>query len=136
MKRFIALIILLLIPSLVYAANMSCTPAVSGGKIGKITITIVSDSAAGTASCTVYGIEGYVTRVVTVPGSTAPTDAWDFTLSDSDGVDIMGAKGTNGGSATVSNQIMPYIGADPFPPVVSGSLALACTNMGNARMRR
>jgi len=137
MRRWLSVLgilaIVLLVAPFVQAANMACTTSVVGSKIAKITYTILSDDAAGTATCTISGIEGYVMRVVVVPnvGGTQPTNAWDFTLSDGQ-VDILGGRGTDMSNAANTN-ILPYTGIDAFPPAVSGTLAISCTNMGNAK---
>lgn len=52
--------------------------------------------------------QGYVFMVVTNPGSTAPTDNYDITLTDADGVDIMGGTLANRDEAT-SEQAVPAV---------------------------
>lgn len=37
----------------------------------------------------------YLYKIITNPGSPAPTDNWDFTLSDTDGIDVLGGNGAN-----------------------------------------
>lgn len=53
---------------------------------------------------------------VSNPGSTAPTDLYDITLTDSDGVDVMGAALTNLSSSTAEQIVPTYI----FP-MIAGS---------------
>lgn len=52
--------------------------------------------------------QGYVFMVVTNPGGTAPTAAYDITITDADGVDIMGGTLANR-SATASEQAVPAV---------------------------
>lgn len=57
-----------------------------------VTIAWVDDTSGTTATITAssMGIEGwYLYSCETNPGSTAPTDNYDITISDSDGVDVM-----------------------------------------------
>lgn len=63
-----------------------------------ITITWVADAAAATVPSTditggkVYGV---LQRIVTNPGVPAPTDNYDITITDSDGLDVLGGVGAN-----------------------------------------
>lgn len=69
-------------------------------------------------------IHGYITKVVTDPGSPAPTDDYDLTISDADGVDVMG--GTLGNRDTAnSEQALPLIGAGYGTVRVDSVLTLA-----------
>lgn len=69
-------------------------------------------------------IHGWITKVTTDPGTTAPTDDYDLTLSDADGVDVMG--GALGDRDTsVSEQAMPLVGGAYGPVRVDSVLTLA-----------
>lgn len=76
-------------------------------------------------------IHGNVLMVVTDPGTTAPADNYDITISDSDGVDIMGGELTNRDTAT-SEQVVPKIGSAYGARPVQGALTVAFTNQANA----
>jgi hypothetical protein len=53
----------------------------------------VLQSLAGMAGFDIMGF--YLYHVKVWPGATAPTDASDLTLTDQDGVDLLGARGTD-----------------------------------------
>lgn len=72
-------------------------------------------------------INGWITKVTTDPGATAPTDNYDLTLSDADGVDVMGGALANRDEA-VSEQAMPLIGGAYGPVRVDSILTLAGSN--------
>lgn len=54
-------------------------------------------------------IIGWIERIDTIPGAVHPTDAYDVTLSNEDGVDVAGGELANRSSA-VAQMIMPKIG--------------------------
>lgn len=72
------------------------------GLLIKIKFAWVSDDAAGTASgATTFEVVGIPKQFVTVPsgGGTAPTAAYDITLKDEDGVDILNGLGADRSAA-------------------------------------
>ena len=69
-------------------------------------------------------IHGFITRVVTNPGTPAPTADYDITLSDKDAVDVLGGAGADRAAAS-SEQIMPLVGAVSVPCRVDSPLTLA-----------
>jgi hypothetical protein len=48
-------------------------------------------------------ISGVILRVVTNPGSAAPTDNYDVTLIDEDGIDLLASQGLNRDTTTTEN---------------------------------
>lgn len=58
---------------------------------------------------TPYRIDGYVIKAVTNPGTEAPQDNYDITLTDSEGCDCMGGTLANR-HTTTSQQAVPLIG--------------------------
>ena len=58
--------------------------------INVINIVWLSDDAAGTWSATTKKISGSLLAGVTDPGATAPTDDYDITIKDAEGVDVLG----------------------------------------------
>jgi hypothetical protein len=58
------------------------------GRIRKIICDFVTDDSAGTASGTTRKIVGELIKVVTDPGSAAPSANWDVVLTDAAGVDL------------------------------------------------
>lgn len=107
----------------------------SGGKpIRKVRLDWTSDSS-GNASQTFGSIEGTIVRVVTNPGSTAPTDNYDMTITDEDGYDILAGQGSNRDTSTTES----FVPGIPFtdgtttsvaPVVVDGNLTLTISNAG------
>lgn len=95
-------------------------------------MSFTGDSSDGTvpATATTINIDGYVTMVVTDPGGTAPTDNYDITLTDANGVDIMGGSLANRDTIN-TEQAFPLLDATNFvygPRYVSGTLTLTITN--------
>jgi hypothetical protein len=70
---------------------------------------------------------GCAYMVVTNPGTTAPTADYDITLTDADGVDIMGDTLADR-SATLSEQVAPKVGAVYACRVMAGAITLNITN--------
>lgn len=58
------------------------------GAIRKIIADWVSDSSTGSVAGTTEKISGSLIKIVTDPGSPAPTDNWDVVLTDEEGVDL------------------------------------------------
>ena len=78
-----------------------------GDKRNKIkTILITWTSATGGGLAQDFHMDGAIVRVVTNPGATAPTDNYDITLVDDDGVDIIAGELANRDTST-SEQLIP-----------------------------
>lgn len=94
----------------------------------KFTWTSASD---GTASgSTTFPYDGKVELLTTVPGTSgaAPSDNYDLTLTDSDGVDVLGGGGANRDTANTEQVLGSSLGA------VAGSLlTLNVTNAGDSK---
>lgn len=100
------------------------------GATAVYTITCVS-STLGNVTIALPPIDGVLARVVTNPGSTAPTDNWDFVLTDVDGLDVCGGGGANRDTAN-TEQFAPLI-STYAPTVISGVHTLAVTNAGDSK---
>lgn len=72
-------------------------------------------------------IDGYVFLVTTNPGAVAPTEGYDVTLTDTDGMDIMGGELADR-SASASEQAVPKINDAYISRYVSGTITLNITN--------
>jgi hypothetical protein len=119
MKKVLVLIVLLLIPCMAFAegtVEVSKT-TVNGGDIEIIAFAFIANAAGAatvpvTNSSSVYPGDkaGYIIKVVTDPGSPAPTDNYDITLTDSTtGADLLGGEGSNRDTAN-SEEAVPKIG--------------------------
>ena len=92
------------------------------GDVISTTSTTITDQIAGK----------YVVMAVTSPDTTAPTASYDITITDANNADIMGGKLADR-SATLSEQVSPYIGALYGKRPVSGALTLNVSNAGDAK---
>lgn len=141
MKRILALLALCAMLLGLAAINASAASSISGTEsysrntpresVVVITVTWTAHTD-GTVTSEAIDVqpEGYVFMVVTNPGATAPTTLYDITLTDSDGVDIMGGTLANR-SATLSEQAVPAVSAGLYGPrYVAGDLTLNIS--GNA----
>lgn len=89
----------------------------------KIVVTFTGDSADGTVPDTTLILNGYLMKIVTNPGSTQPTDNWDFVINDAGGVDVLGGAGANRDTLN-TEQIYPTISGATIPVWCEGSHTL------------
>jgi hypothetical protein len=77
-----------------------------------LTFSWTADVSGGSVPATAseLSFEAFVCLVVTDPGTTAPTDNYDITITDADGVDIMGGQLLNRDTAN-SEHAVPKIGS-------------------------
>jgi hypothetical protein len=102
------------------------------GDVIKLKFAWVSDDAAGTASgATSFEVVGVPQHFTTVPsgGGTAPTDNYDITLKDEDGIDILNGLGADR-SATLTQH---KTGNDGLVLTAATALTLAVANAGNSK---
>lgn len=98
-----------------------------------VVFTWLANTVTGTVPATSTGEEwpdiraGCITKVVTNPGSTAPTDDYDITLTDADGVDLMGGELANRDTAN-SEVAVPKMDTVFGCNVVTASFTLNLTN--------
>ncbi len=84
---------------------------------------------------TAHNISGEIMRIVTAPGTPAPTALYDVTLLDADGFDVLGGLGANR-SATVKEQFVPLTGDGTTTNqrvAVDGTLTLTIANAGASK---
>ncbi len=98
---------------------------VTGGGLTKITLTWTSDSS-GDATL-VFQMQGAIVRMATNPGSTAPTDDYDITLVDADGIDLLAGEGADR-DTTVSEQVIPT-----NTPFHYGDVTFTVANAGDTK---
>ena len=65
-----------------------------------ITLNWTADSSGdmtegGTTGKAIFTAHGYLTNIQYIPGATDPTDEYDVTLLDSDGIDVLRGQGLN-----------------------------------------
>lgn len=82
----------------------------------KVTVAWTADASDGSVPSTAIGLYGLVTKVVTNPGSTAPTDNYDITCGDpSDtALDIFGGALANRDTAN-TEQVYPVVSGATMP---------------------
>lgn len=125
--------------------TFSYDDAVNGGRITKVICSFVSDDSAGTASgTTARPVNGELIKIVTNPGSAAPTANWDVVLTDDNGLDplagIQNAAALVARHTTSTEQTyLQLLNGDGTPigiaafPVVTGLLTVAVANAGNSK---
>jgi hypothetical protein len=129
----VALLGLVMMATSAFAAGSSTTPTgptkVSGVETSYYTVKwdwVADDTDGSVPSDTVNGILGYVVRVITDPGATAPTDDYDITLTDAYGCDVMGGALADR-DTTATEQAMPIIGGASTGALVLDSLTVNIT---------
>ena len=142
MRRIFLAIFLSLLPST--SASSACVETARNIYTGQsrgfnnfIVISLTCTASATDASFTsktITGLKGWsLYRVITSPGSTAPTDNSNLTLKDTLGAaseDLLGTNGTGGVDNATKNTIFPrntYHSLNDYPPIL-GTLTLAITN--------
>lgn len=105
------------------------------GPLRKILATCVGDASTGTVPATALpAFEGKILAVETNPGSPAPTDNYDVTLIDSDGVDRL--KGVANNRDTTTSERVDYgdlaSGVQWATPVVDSAETLTLTFGGQS----
>lgn len=137
MKRILALTAALAL--MVFAVSAQAASSISGAEtysrntpresVQVITVTWTAHTDGSVTSEAIdIDPQGYVFMVVTNPGAVAPTALYDITLTDADGVDIMGGTLANR-SATASEQVIPAVVSGIYGGrYVIGGLTLNLTN--------
>lgn len=115
-------------------AGASCTKTETGGSegISKIVFDWLSDDATGAVSgITNKGYSGFLVRAAFDPdaAATQPTDQYDVTVTDEDGLDVLNGLGANLSNAANVQKAQ----SDGLLPVARSQLTLNVTNAGNAK---
>jgi hypothetical protein len=102
------------------------------GHVRRIVVDWVADAAAATIPDTLLPVfEGRLMELTTNPGAVAPTDNYDITIEDAEGVDRLQGVGANRDTANTESAIPVYSGSTVHP-VVSRSDALTLKIAGNS----
>lgn len=129
-KLILTLLMALIIPAFAFAASSQTQDHSVLGGVHKLEISWTAHTDGSYTSFDTRNINGMVFGVETDPGSTAPAAAYDITLKDSYGLDIMGGVLADR-SATATEFVQPYNAAQntyqSMP--VHGSLSLAISNI-------
>lgn len=112
------------------------------GGIRKIIAAWVSDDTTGAVSGTSKKITGTLIKGVTDPGTAAPTDNYDITISDEEGVNVLaGCKDDLADRDTANTEEVYFLVSDlattdpggAVHPVVCDALTIAIANAGNSK---
>jgi hypothetical protein len=95
----------------------------------KFTWTSGTGAEGGTASgTTTHAYSGKLDLLVTDPGSTAPTDNYDITLTDDDGVDVLSNAGADRDTANTERVLGTSLGS-----VAGSKLTFSVAAAGDAK---
>jgi hypothetical protein len=142
---WISIVLAVLIPCLLLATGtvtQTYTPIYSSeGNTNLATLTMVltsdaSGNASGETNMTITDqIAGkYIVTVTTNPDNTnAPTASYDITITDEDGIDVMGGA-LQDRSATASEQTVPALLSGVYlPRPITGTLTANMTSAGSGK---
>lgn len=131
MKKLLILALLLGVCS---AASGAVTNTVSDTRTMKRMCVYWTVSASGGVNGVTAPISGIIERYMIVPdsGATGPTNLYDMTLVDDDGMDILNGQGANLGSNTTYKTHAQYGVTNGLPIAVDdgSGLYLSVTNAG------
>lgn len=142
MKKILALIVFCMVflcsVTAFAVTEGACTQSLSTFKTANpnlmvLTFTCLGSSDDGdfpsintTAAITSQIVGWYISEVRTYPGSKAPQNAWDITIKDTDGYDLMG--GTLADRAQTAERALPLWTTATYASVpIYGTLAVAIT---------
>lgn len=124
-----------------------CMGGADYGGVRRILIDWTSDDTTGAVTATTKKISGRLLKVVTDPGTAAPTANYDIAITDDESVDVLSGLGGTGGTApslanrhTSNTEVVHLVAEDsvtnPLPgsqPFVCSALTVAVTNAGNSK---
>jgi arginase family enzyme len=103
-----------------------------GKRIDVRTIAWTSD-ASGDATAALSQLYGFILKLVTVPSATAaPTDNYDISLVDENGIDALGGAGADRDTAN-KEQVAPVLSGGQTPVFLCGDHTFTVANAGNAK---
>lgn len=108
--------------------------------VKKVTLDWLSDASGDVSGTHTKYLSGVLERVVFIPdsGGTQPTDLYDITLEDDNGMDVLAGQGANLSNANTTN-ICPGVPlkdgstTSVKPMIVDDLLELKVSNAGNAK---
>jgi hypothetical protein len=103
------------------------------GNIRKVVFTCTADAADGSfpATAITRKVEGRLIQLITDPGTTAPTDNYDITLVDGNGLDVLQGVGANRDTANTESAAIVF-SSTSINPVVDESDTLTLTIANNS----
>lgn len=109
-------------------------------RIRKVTVDWTSDDSTGAVSGTTKKIVGELIKAIIDPSATAPTDDYDITITDEEGVDVLALCKTGLGDRDTTTSEQVYFGLTDGSvntsafPVVCDKLTIAIANAGNSKV--
>lgn len=111
------------------AGMVVTTSELRTGTVKKVTFDWLSDDTLGTATgSTTHPYDGKIITLVTDPGTAAPTDNYDVTVTDADGHDVLVGAGANRDTANTE-----LVGEASLGAVANSALTVNISNAGNAK---
>ena len=101
------------------------------GQIKRVVLDVLFDSGDGSFAATAlnHPIDGFLLRLVTNPGATAPTTLYDITLVDDAGSDVLQGVGMDRSATDTEDAPIVYAGTANHPAVSpSETLTLTIAN--------
>lgn len=105
----------------------------NGGKLFERIVVDWTSDASGNADVSIENLYGWCVKVVTDPGSTAPTDNYDITLVDENSVDALEGKLVDRDTAN-SETVYPLVTGAATPVLLCGTHTFTVANAGNAKV--
>lgn len=102
--------------------------------VTKVIVDWTSD-ADGDADVAIKNLSGWLVKVVTDPGSSAPTDNYDVTLIDEDGADALQSLCLNRDTSN-SESVYTLVTGAATPVLLAGTHTFTVANAGNAASGR
>jgi len=101
------------------------------GHLWRVKFTWVTSAGGAADGATTVPVTGKVAAAVQIPdaGGTQPDNAYDVTVKDADGVDVLNALGANLSNAAVTQKVK----SDELGIVVNSNLTLGVTGGGAAK---
>ena len=105
------------------------------GSLYELNFNWTSDASGDSVATSDWSINGYICKVITNPGPTAPTADYDITLTNEDGVDVVHGVLADR-HTTTSEEIIPVPGDNATVygcSIAIGRITLNVSNAGNAK---
>ena len=109
------------------------------GRIKRIILSWTSHTDGTVSKAVTAYVNGIIRRVVFNPGATAPTDNYDVTITDADGLDVLSGLGANR-HTTTTQQVIPLVAATDgvtttaMPVAIDGLLRLEIAAAGSGKV--
>lgn len=111
-------------------------PYLYGSLLTEIILDWVSDDSTGSViGKTTEKFTGQILQLITDPGSSAPTDNYDITVTDYRGADVLVLGGADRDTAITEIKTSAGLGV-PFGYVVNSTLTFSIGNAGNSKNGR